>query len=171
MDGQIVGICTSTIDEKCQAFDTLVVYCATLRGQFAPYLTQSLELSLPALKFYFHDGVREATNSFLYFHLWKAERNIDITSNSMVSYSVSMTTPAYSPAPSNPNLTAPHCPPLANPAPLLPHPMDPTPRRAGASPHYSLNSLYAHLPSSNELSSAPDPTVLHCHPATFSSAI
>jgi hypothetical protein len=62
MDGQIVGIRTSTIDEKCQAFDTLVVYCATLGGRFAPYLTQSLELSLPALKFYFHDGVREAAS-------------------------------------------------------------------------------------------------------------
>lgn len=62
MDGQIVGIRTSTIDEKCQAFDTLVVYCATLGGRFAPYLAQSLELSLPALKFYFHDGVREAAS-------------------------------------------------------------------------------------------------------------
>src|SRR6267154_4079592 len=62
MDGQIIGIWTSTIDEKCQAFDTLVVYCATLGGRFAPYLTQSLELSLPALKFYFHNGVREAVS-------------------------------------------------------------------------------------------------------------
>ncbi|KAG0701167.1 ARM repeat-containing protein [Suillus ampliporus] len=65
MDGQIVGIRTSTIDEKCQAFDTLVVYCATLGGRFAPYLTQSLELSLPALKFYFHDGVREAASRLI----------------------------------------------------------------------------------------------------------
>ena len=66
MDGQIVGIRTSTIDEKCQAFDTLVVYCATLGGRFAPYLTQSLELSLPALKFYFHDGVREAASKCVF---------------------------------------------------------------------------------------------------------
>ncbi|KAG1895848.1 armadillo-type protein [Suillus fuscotomentosus] len=46
MDDHIVGIRTSTIDEKCQVFDTLVVYCATLGGRFAPYLAQSLELSL-----------------------------------------------------------------------------------------------------------------------------
>ena len=96
MDGQIIGIRTSTIDEKCQAFDTLVVYCATLGGRFAPYLTQSLELSLPALKFYFHDGVREAASrcvlsgvvtvtandyaqtDSLAFHVREAERNTDI---------------------------------------------------------------------------------------------
>ena len=60
MDGQIVGIRTSAIDEKCQAFDTLVIYCSILGGRFGPYLTQSLELTLPALQFYFHEGVREA---------------------------------------------------------------------------------------------------------------
>ncbi|KIJ63543.1 hypothetical protein HYDPIDRAFT_92367 [Hydnomerulius pinastri MD-312] len=60
MDGQLVGIRTSTIDEKCQAFDTLVIYCGKLGGRFGPYLTQSLELTLPALQFYFHEGVREA---------------------------------------------------------------------------------------------------------------
>ncbi|KAH7920554.1 ARM repeat-containing protein [Leucogyrophana mollusca] len=60
MDGKIIEIRTSTIDEKCQAFETLVIYCATLGAKFAPYLTQSLELSLPALRFYFHEGVREA---------------------------------------------------------------------------------------------------------------
>ncbi|KAG6333935.1 hypothetical protein ID866_5157 [Astraeus odoratus] len=60
MDGQIVGIRTSTIDEKCQAFDTLVIYCSILGSRFGPYLTQSLELTLPALQFYFHEGVREA---------------------------------------------------------------------------------------------------------------
>ncbi|KAN0081729.1 Armadillo-type fold [Tylopilus felleus] len=60
MDGQIVGIRTSTIDEKCQAFDTLVIYCSILGPRFGPYLTQCLELTLPALQFYFHEGVREA---------------------------------------------------------------------------------------------------------------
>ncbi|KAL4079008.1 armadillo-type protein [Scleroderma citrinum] len=60
MDGQIVGIRTSTIEEKCQAFDTLVIYCNTLGARFGPYLSQSLELALPALLFYFHEGVREA---------------------------------------------------------------------------------------------------------------
>lgn len=60
MDGQQVGIKTSAIEEKCQAFETLVIYCSTLNARFAPYLTQSLELVLQSLKFYFHEGVREA---------------------------------------------------------------------------------------------------------------
>lgn len=60
MDGQTVGIKTSAIEEKCQAFETLVIYSSTIGARFAPYLAQSLELALPALRFYFHDGVREA---------------------------------------------------------------------------------------------------------------
>jgi hypothetical protein len=60
MDGQTLGIRTSAIEEKCQAFETLVIYCSTLGARFAPYLAQGLEVSLPALQFYFHDGVREA---------------------------------------------------------------------------------------------------------------
>lgn len=60
MDGQQVGIKTSTIEEKCQAFETLVIYTSTLGARFAPYLSQSLELVLPSLRFYFHEGVREA---------------------------------------------------------------------------------------------------------------
>ncbi|KIK93959.1 hypothetical protein PAXRUDRAFT_33792 [Paxillus rubicundulus Ve08.2h10] len=61
MNGQIIGIRTSSLDEKCQAFDTLVVYCSILNELFGPYVTQTLELTLPALRFYFHEGVREAT--------------------------------------------------------------------------------------------------------------
>jgi hypothetical protein len=60
MDGQQVGIRTSAIDEKCQAFETLVIYCSTLGGRFAPYLQQSLEVVLQSLRFVLHDGVREA---------------------------------------------------------------------------------------------------------------
>lgn len=60
MDGHLVGIRTSTIDDKCQAFDTLVVYASLLGARFAPYLAQALDLTLPALQFYFHEGVREA---------------------------------------------------------------------------------------------------------------
>ncbi|OCB84852.1 ARM repeat-containing protein [Sanghuangporus baumii] len=60
IDGQQVGIKTSGIEEKCQAFETLVVYASTLGARFAPYLPQSLELVLPGLKFFFHEGVREA---------------------------------------------------------------------------------------------------------------
>jgi hypothetical protein len=71
MDGQQVGIRTSAIDEKCQAFETLVIYCSTLGARFAPYLQQSLEVVLQSLRFVLHDGVREAcalyVQVFLFF--------------------------------------------------------------------------------------------------------
>ncbi|KAH7909589.1 ARM repeat-containing protein [Hygrophoropsis aurantiaca] len=60
MDGKIIGIRTATLEEKCQAFETLAIYAATLSPRFAPYVAQGLELCLPALRFYFHEGVREA---------------------------------------------------------------------------------------------------------------
>jgi hypothetical protein len=43
MDGQTYGVRTSAMDEKCQAFETLVIYCSTLGPRFAPYLAQTLE--------------------------------------------------------------------------------------------------------------------------------
>ncbi|KZT38421.1 ARM repeat-containing protein [Sistotremastrum suecicum HHB10207 ss-3] len=60
MEGQQIGIKTSVIEEKCQAFEMLVIHVSTLNAKFAPYLNQSLELVLPSLRFFFHDGVREA---------------------------------------------------------------------------------------------------------------
>ncbi|KNZ79775.1 Importin subunit beta-3 [Termitomyces sp. J132] len=60
MDGRTLGIRTSAIEEKCQAFETLVIYCSTLGARFAPYVPQTLEVTLPGLSFYYHDGVREA---------------------------------------------------------------------------------------------------------------
>ncbi|TFK67556.1 hypothetical protein BDN72DRAFT_859067 [Pluteus cervinus] len=47
----IIGKPTSAIDEKCQALETLVIYCSTLSGRFAPNPGQTLELALPPLKF------------------------------------------------------------------------------------------------------------------------
>jgi importin-5 len=60
MGGQQIGIRTAYLEEKCAAFDTMLTYCATLGAKFAPYLPQALELALPCLNFFFHDGVREA---------------------------------------------------------------------------------------------------------------
>ena len=60
MDGETYGIKTSAMEEKCQAFETLVIYCSTLGPRFAPYLSQTLEVTLPCLNFYFPEGVREA---------------------------------------------------------------------------------------------------------------
>ncbi len=65
MDGHRVGIKTSALEEKCQAFETLVIYCSTLGTRFAPYLSQTLELVLPSLRFFFHDGVREASTMYV----------------------------------------------------------------------------------------------------------
>ncbi|KAF6743113.1 armadillo-type protein [Ephemerocybe angulata] len=60
MEGQTLGIRTSSLDNKCQAFETLVIHCSTWGACFASWLSQTLEITLPAFKFYFHEGVREA---------------------------------------------------------------------------------------------------------------
>ncbi|KZT64897.1 ARM repeat-containing protein [Daedalea quercina L-15889] len=60
MDGQQIGIRTSALEEKCQAFETLLIYSSTLGPRFVSYLTPTLELVLPNLRFFFHEGVREA---------------------------------------------------------------------------------------------------------------
>ncbi|EKM53787.1 uncharacterized protein PHACADRAFT_260306 [Phanerochaete carnosa HHB-10118-sp] len=62
VDGKQIGIKTSALEEKCQAFETLVIYCSTLGPRFAPYLSQTLELALPGLKYMLHDGVKEAAS-------------------------------------------------------------------------------------------------------------
>ncbi|KIJ25106.1 hypothetical protein M422DRAFT_193858 [Sphaerobolus stellatus SS14] len=60
IEGQQVGIKTASIEEKCQAFEMLVIHCSTMGPAFAPYVPRVLELVLPGLSFIFHDGVREA---------------------------------------------------------------------------------------------------------------
>jgi len=60
IEGQQVGIKTASIEEKCQAFEMLVIHCSTMGTAFSPWLPQVLELVLPGLSFIFHDGVREA---------------------------------------------------------------------------------------------------------------
>lgn len=60
MDGQQIGIRTSALEEKCQAFETLLIYSSTLGPRFVSYLAPTLELVLPNLRFFFHEGVREA---------------------------------------------------------------------------------------------------------------
>jgi hypothetical protein len=44
MDGQIYGVRTFAMDEKCQAFETLVIHCSTLGPRFAPCLAQTLHI-------------------------------------------------------------------------------------------------------------------------------
>ena len=60
MDGRQVGVKTSALEDKCQAFETLLIHASTLNARFGPYVSQVLELALPGLRFYIHDGVQEA---------------------------------------------------------------------------------------------------------------
>lgn len=59
---QNVGIQTSALEDKCTAIETLVIYATELKEHFGPFAVQSLEIGIPSLKFYFHDGVREAAS-------------------------------------------------------------------------------------------------------------
>jgi HEAT repeat protein len=60
VDGQQVGIKTTVLEEKCTAVEMLICYARELGAGFLPYITQVLDIVLPLLKFYFHDGVRHA---------------------------------------------------------------------------------------------------------------
>lgn len=57
--GKMIGIRTSTMDDKRMAIELLVVYAQVLEGNFAPYVADVMEkIALPGLAFFFHDPVR-----------------------------------------------------------------------------------------------------------------
>lgn len=57
--GKMIGIKTSTMDDKHMAIELLVVYAQVLEGNFAPYVGEVMEkIALPGLAFFFHDPVR-----------------------------------------------------------------------------------------------------------------
>ncbi|KAK8076185.1 armadillo-type protein [Apiospora phragmitis] len=59
LKGKMIGIRTSTMDDKHMAIELLVVYAQTLEAAFAPYVTDTMEkIALPGLAFFFHDPVR-----------------------------------------------------------------------------------------------------------------
>ncbi|CAG8626806.1 8999_t:CDS:10, partial [Acaulospora morrowiae] len=60
VDGQQIGIKTTVMEEKCTAVEMLICYARELGPAFQPYVENVLEIVLPLLKFYFHDGVRNA---------------------------------------------------------------------------------------------------------------
>jgi hypothetical protein len=47
------------IEEKCQDFETLIIYSSILQAQFVPYLAQNIELTFLLLNFNFYNGVRK----------------------------------------------------------------------------------------------------------------
>lgn len=57
--GKVIGIKTSTLDDKHMAIELLVVYAQVLEGAFAPYVMEVMEkIAIPGLAFFFHDPVR-----------------------------------------------------------------------------------------------------------------
>lgn len=60
VDNQQLAIKTTALDEKCTAVEMLICYARELGAGFQPYAETVLELAVPLLKFYFHEGVREA---------------------------------------------------------------------------------------------------------------
>ncbi|UYV65910.1 IPO5 [Cordylochernes scorpioides] len=59
-DAQNFGIRTAGLEEKATACRMLVCYARELKEGFVNYLEEVVRLMVPLLKFYFHDGVREA---------------------------------------------------------------------------------------------------------------
>ncbi|CAA9994529.1 unnamed protein product [Nesidiocoris tenuis] len=57
---QNFGIRTAGIEDKAAACDMLVCYARELKEGFADYVEPVVQLMVPMLKFYFHDGVRSA---------------------------------------------------------------------------------------------------------------
>ncbi|RDW63954.1 ARM repeat-containing protein [Coleophoma crateriformis] len=59
LKGKVIGIKTSTLDDKHMAIELLVVYAQVLEGAFAPYVQDVMEkIAIPGLAFFFHDPVR-----------------------------------------------------------------------------------------------------------------
>ncbi|KAF7281384.1 karyopherin beta 3 [Rhynchophorus ferrugineus] len=54
------GIRTAGLEDKASACMMLVCYARELKDGFAPYAEETVKLMVPMLKFYFHDGVRNA---------------------------------------------------------------------------------------------------------------
>jgi len=59
LKGKVIGIKTSTLDDKHMAIELLVVYAQVLEASFAQYVPEVMEkIALPGLAFFFHDPVR-----------------------------------------------------------------------------------------------------------------
>ena len=58
--GQRVGIRTAVLEEKSQAFDTIVVHCSNMGDKFVDYVIPILEICLRSLRYVYHEGVQEA---------------------------------------------------------------------------------------------------------------
>ncbi|KAI9797958.1 MAG: hypothetical protein M1833_005014 [Piccolia ochrophora] len=61
LKGKVIGIRTSTLDDKHMAIELIVVYAQVLEAAFDPYVADIMDkIALPSLAFFFHDPVRVA---------------------------------------------------------------------------------------------------------------
>jgi hypothetical protein len=62
LKGKIIGIKTSTLDDKHMAIELIVIYAQVLEAAFEPYVNDIMDkIALPGLAFFFHDPVRVAS--------------------------------------------------------------------------------------------------------------
>lgn len=62
LKGKIIGIKTSTLDDKHMAIELIVIYAQVLEASFEPYVNDIMDkIALPGLAFFFHDPVRVAS--------------------------------------------------------------------------------------------------------------
>ncbi|KAI9823298.1 MAG: hypothetical protein M1832_002522 [Thelocarpon impressellum] len=62
LKGKVIGIKTTTLDDKHMAIELIVLYAQVLKAAFAPYAAEIMEkIALPGLAFFFHDPVRVAS--------------------------------------------------------------------------------------------------------------
>ena len=62
LKGKVIGIKTSTLDDKNMAIELIVIYAQVLQAAFEPYVNEIMDkIALPGLAFFFHDPVRVAS--------------------------------------------------------------------------------------------------------------
>jgi hypothetical protein len=61
LKGKVIGIKTSTLDDKHMAIELIVIYAQVLQEDFEGYVVEIMDkIALPSLAFFFHDPVRVA---------------------------------------------------------------------------------------------------------------
>ena len=62
LKGKVIGIKTTTLDDKHMAIELIVVYAQVLEAAFDPYVDEIMtRIAIPGLAFFFHDPVRVAS--------------------------------------------------------------------------------------------------------------
>ncbi len=62
LKGKVIGIKTSTLEDKHMAIELIVIYAQQLEEAFEPYVLEIMDkVALPGLAFFFHDPVRIAS--------------------------------------------------------------------------------------------------------------